>query len=165
MFFARLAQRLTNFVSVQTRHGRLYEVDTRLRPNGRAGALVSSMSAFRAYQTNKAWVWEHQALLRSRAVAGAMNVREAFERVRRDVLVHHVNRSDLRSEIVRMRARMRNELSRSGSGEFDLKQDAGALPTSNSSSTTGFCPIPRNFRTWSSFPTRSGSSKRWYETT
>ena len=127
VFFARLAQRLTNFVSVQTRHGRLYEVDTRLRPNGRAGALVSSMSAFRAYQTNKAWVWEHQALLRSRAVAGAVNVREAFERVRRDVLVHHVNRGDLRSEIVRMRARMRNELSRSGSGEFDLKQDAGGI--------------------------------------
>ena len=127
VFFARLVQRLINFVSVQTRHGRLYEVDTRLRPNGRAGALVSSMSAFQAYQTSKAWVWEHQALLRSRAVAGATSVREAFERFRRDVLVHHVNRSDIKSEIVRMRARMRNELSRSGSGEFDLKQDAGGI--------------------------------------
>ncbi len=127
VFFARLAQRLINFVSIQTRHGRLYEVDTRLRPNGRAGALVSSLHAFESYQTNKAWVWEHQALLRSRAVAGSSRVREAFERVRRDVLVNHVNRSDLRGEIARMRARMRNELSRGGPGEFDLKQDAGGI--------------------------------------
>ena len=127
VFFARLAQRLISFVSTQTRYGRLYEVDTRLRPNGQAGALVSSMTAFTAYQTNKAWVWEHQALLRSRAVAGSSSVREAFEQVRRDVLVNHVNRSDLKSEIVRMRARMRNELSRSGRGEFDLKQDAGGI--------------------------------------
>ena len=102
-------------------------MDTRLRPNGQAGALVSSMTAFTAYQTNKAWVWEHQALLRSRAVAGSSSVREAFEQVRCDVLVNHVNRSDLKSEIVRMRARMRNELSRSGRGEFDLKQDAGGI--------------------------------------
>lgn len=127
VFFARLAQRLINFLSIQTRHGRLYEVDMRLRPNGRAGALVSSMTAFTTYQTSKAWVWEHQALLRSRAVAGDANVRQAFEQKRLDVLTHHVNRSDLKAEIVRMRARMRTELSRSGQGEFDLKQDAGGI--------------------------------------
>ena len=127
VFFARLGQRLINFVEIQTRHGRLYEVDTRLRPNGRAGALVSSMSAFQAYHEDKAWVWEHQALLRSRAVAGSAHVREAFERVRRDVLVNHVNRGDLKGEIVSMRARMRGELSKSGRGEFDLKQDAGGI--------------------------------------
>ena len=85
------------------------------------------MGAFETYQKEKAWVWEHQALLRSRAVGGAQSVQESFERVRRDVLIHHVNRSELESEIVRMRARMRNELSRSGPGEFDLKQDAGGI--------------------------------------
>ncbi|WP_428103294.1 bifunctional [glutamate--ammonia ligase]-adenylyl-L-tyrosine phosphorylase/[glutamate--ammonia-ligase] adenylyltransferase [Candidatus Rariloculus sp.] len=127
VFFARLAQRLINFLSIQTRSGRLYEVDTRLRPNGRAGVLVSSMKAFTTYQTNKAWVWEHQALLRSRAVAGAAGAREEFERVRRLVLTRHVNRSDLNNEIAGMRARMRSELSRSGPGGFDLKQDAGGI--------------------------------------
>ena len=127
VFFARLAQRLINFLSIQTRSGRLYEVDTRLRPDGRAGALVSSMRAFEAYQSGKAWVWEHQALLRSRAVAGTASVRDAFEKVRRGVLTRHVNLSDLKQEIARMRARMRSELSRSGRREFDLKQDAGGI--------------------------------------
>ena len=127
VFFARLAQRLIHFLGIQTRSGRLYEVDTRLRPNGQSGPLVSSMSAFSAYQRSKAWVWEHQALLRSRSVAGAAGVREAFERERREVLTHHVNRSELKEEIVKMRKRMRAELSRSGRGEFDLKQDPGGL--------------------------------------
>ena len=127
VFFARLAQRLINFLSIQTRSGRLYEVDTRLRPDGRAGALVSSMRAFEAYQSDKAWVWEHQALLRSRAVAGTASVRDAFEKVRRGVLTRHVNLSDLKQEIARMRTRMRSELSRSGRREFDLKQDAGGI--------------------------------------
>ena len=127
VFFARLAQRLIYFLSIQTRSGRLYEVDTRLRPNGQSGPLVSSMPAFKPYQRNKAWVWEHQALLRSRAVAGASSVREEFERERRDVLINHVNRDALKQEIVKMRGRMRAELSRSARGEFDLKQDAGGI--------------------------------------
>ena len=127
VFFARLAQRLIHFLSIQTRSGRLYEVDTRLRPNGRSGPLVSSIPAFNSYQRKKAWVWEHQALLRSRAVAGALSVREEFERARRDVLINHINRDALKQEIVRMRGRMRAELSRGGRGEFDLKQDAGGI--------------------------------------
>ncbi len=127
VFFVRLAQRLIHFLSIQTRSGRLYEVDTRLRPNGQSGPLVSSMSAFNSYQRKKAWVWEHQALLRSRAVAGAPSVMEDFERTRRDVLINHVNRDALKQEIVRMRGRMRAELSRGGRGEFDLKQDAGGI--------------------------------------
>ncbi len=127
VFMLRLVQRLINLLSIQTRYGRLYEVDTRLRPNGQSGALVSSMESFRSYQRTQAWVWEHQALLRSRSVAGDADVREAFERERRDILIHHVNRGELKAEVVRMRRRMRSELSRASSGEFDIKQDAGGM--------------------------------------
>ena len=126
-FFVRLAQRLIHFLSMQTNSGRLYEVDTRLRPSGRSGFLVTSMEAFKRYQRKDAWVWEHQALLRSRSVAGSEQTRRMFEEDRRAVLTEYVNRADLKTEVLRMRARMRAELSRSKAGQFDLKQDRGGL--------------------------------------
>jgi glutamate-ammonia-ligase adenylyltransferase len=126
-FFSRLVQRLIHFLTIQTSSGRLYEVDTRLRPSGRAGLMVASLDNFHRYQRGEAWVWEHQALLRSRALAGSPAVREAFERERRDVLVHHVARERLREEVAAMRARMRKELSLGGPDGFDLKQDPGGL--------------------------------------
>jgi [glutamine synthetase] adenylyltransferase / [glutamine synthetase]-adenylyl-L-tyrosine phosphorylase len=126
-FFARLVQRLIHFLTIQTSSGRLYEVDTRLRPSGRAGLLVVGLEGFFRYQTHEAWVWEHQALLRSRALAGSPRVCGEFERVRRDVLVSHVDRAKLKTEVAAMRRRMREELSVAKSGGFDLKQDPGGL--------------------------------------
>ncbi len=127
VFFARLAQRVIHYLSIQTVAGRLYEVDTRLRPSGRSGQLVVSMDNFRKYQFEEAWVWEHQALLRSRAIAGSKVVCDEFERQRREILVSAVDRENLKSEVVNMRARMRKELSKSGASEFDIKQDRGGL--------------------------------------
>jgi glutamate-ammonia-ligase adenylyltransferase len=120
-------QRLIHFLSVQTSSGRLYEVDTRLRPSGRSGLLVTSLEGFRHYQTADAWVWEHQALLRSRALAGAPDVCRAFETIRRDVLVSHVDRVKLKGEVAKMRRRMRDELSLAEAGSFDIKQDPGGI--------------------------------------
>ena len=126
-FFARLAQRLIHYLSIQTSSGRLYEVDTRLRPSGGSGLMVASLDNFRRYQRAEAWTWEHQALLRSRAVAGSPVVCREFEVERRAILVEHVNRETLRAEIVKMRGRMRRELSKSEGDDFDIKQDAGGL--------------------------------------
>ena len=126
-FFGRLVQRLIHFLSVQTSSGRLYEVDTRLRPSGRAGLLVTSLEGFRHYQTTDAWVWEHQALLRSRALAGSPEVCRAFESIRREVLVSHVDRAKLKGEVAKMRRRMRDELSLAEAGSFDIKQDPGGI--------------------------------------
>lgn len=126
-FFARLAQRIIHVLSIQTRAGRLYEIDTRLRPSGQSGLLVSSMRAFARYQYEAAWVWEHQALLRSRAVAGDPALCREFEALRREVLTREVDPGHLREEILSMRERMRAELSISSPGTFDVKQDAGGL--------------------------------------
>jgi glutamate-ammonia-ligase adenylyltransferase len=105
----------------------LYEVDTRLRPSGRSGLLVTSLEGFRRYQTTDAWVWEHQALLRSRALAGSTAVCQEFERIRREVLVSHVDRGKLKGEVAKMRRRMRAELSLAKQGAFDIKQDPGGI--------------------------------------
>src|SRR5204863_370817 len=126
-FFTRLVQRLIHSLSIQTTSGRLYDVDTRLRPSGRAGLLVTGIDAFYRYQTHDAWVWEHQALLRSRALAGSRRVCAEFERLRRAVLVAHVDRAKLKVDGARMRRRMRAELSLAKAGGFDPKQDRGGI--------------------------------------
>jgi glutamate-ammonia-ligase adenylyltransferase len=108
-YYARMAQRVLSFLTVMTPSGRLYEVDTRLRPNGRAGSLVSSLSAFRDYQLNKAWIWELQALTRAHYVAGQRGVQVRFDRIRRETLCQPRNIDDLRAELLDMRRKMRRE--------------------------------------------------------
>ena len=127
LFFVRLAQRIVHILTVQSRAGRLYEVDTRLRPSGKGGMLVTGIDAFGDYQRGEAWTWEHQALLHARAVAGAPALRSAFEALRLELLTHHVRRDNLQDEVRNMRERMRRELDRSGADGFDLKQGKGGI--------------------------------------
>jgi [glutamine synthetase] adenylyltransferase / [glutamine synthetase]-adenylyl-L-tyrosine phosphorylase len=127
VFLARLGQRLVHLLSVHTRAGRLYEVDMRLRPSGKSGLLVQSLKGFDDYQRAEAWTWEHQALLRARAVAGDAAPIERFEDIRTDILRKAIKRVTLREEVRKMRQRMRDELSKAGKGKFDLKQDAGGI--------------------------------------
>jgi glutamate-ammonia-ligase adenylyltransferase len=127
VFFLRLVQRLVHVLTVHTSAGRLYEVDTRLRPSGKGGLLVQSLEGFGEYQRGEAWTWEHQALLRARVVAGDPALRERFEALRRDILRFAVRRATLKEDVRNMRERMRAELSKSGPGQFDLKQDAGGI--------------------------------------
>jgi glutamate-ammonia-ligase adenylyltransferase len=127
VFFLRLGQRVVHLLTMHSAAGRLYEVDMRLRPNGKGGFLVTGIDAFELYQRQEAWTWEHQALLRARAVAGTGELRQRFEAVRRDVLCFHVRRATLREDVNHMRARMRAELSQAGEGEFDVKQDPGGI--------------------------------------
>ena len=108
-YFARLAQRVLSFLTVMTPAGRLYEVDTRLRPNGRAGSLVSSSSAFREYQLNEAWSWELQALTRARYIAGSTDIAAQFNRIRQEVLCQPREESALAAELAAMRERMNRE--------------------------------------------------------
>ncbi len=105
----------------------MYEIDTRLRPDGRSGLLVSSTDAFERYQEENAWTWEHQALLRARAVAGSEKIALEFERVRHETLINRVDRSKLRDDVIGMRRRMRKELDRSDAALFDLKHGVGGM--------------------------------------
>jgi glutamate-ammonia-ligase adenylyltransferase len=127
VFFQRLAQRLMHLLTMHSMAGRLYEVDTRLRPGGNRGLLAHTLTSFEHYQRHEAWTWEHQSLLRSRAVAGPATLRERFEALRVELLRTAVKRETLREEVRKMRERMRAELSKAKSGEFDMKQDAGGI--------------------------------------
>lgn len=127
VFFARLGQRIIHILTAQTPAGVLYEVDARLRPSGRSGLLVSSTAAFETYQREKAWIWEHQALVRARPVAGDEAVGAVFSRIRRAVLGRRRDPEALRRAVVEMRRRMLEEHGSARPGRFHLKRDAGGV--------------------------------------
>jgi glutamate-ammonia-ligase adenylyltransferase len=127
MFFGRLARRITHILTMPTPTGALYEVDTRLRPSGKSGLLVTSLGALDGYQKDDAWTCEHQALLRARAAAGDKIVCGGFEELRLHALIHYVRRDTLQEEVVKMRGRMRGELDKSTAAQFDIKQGIGGM--------------------------------------
>lgn len=128
-WFARLAQRIVSLLQTPTRAGRLYDVDVRLRPDGASGLLVTSLTAYADYQRERAWTWEHQALVRARCAlpdeAGVLAT--AFEAVRDEVLRRPRDPAELVKQVVDMRQRMRRELDRGDAQWFDLKQGEGGL--------------------------------------
>ncbi|MCW8126789.1 bifunctional [glutamate--ammonia ligase]-adenylyl-L-tyrosine phosphorylase/[glutamate--ammonia-ligase] adenylyltransferase [Microbulbifer halophilus] len=126
-FYTRLAQRLIHILQTRTLSGPLYEVDTRLRPSGNSGLLVTSLAAFEKYQRESAWTWEHQALVRTRSVAGSERLSADFERLRSKLLCEPRDEQELREEVVAMRDKMRTHLDKSKDKNFDLKQGAGGI--------------------------------------
>ena len=124
--YARLGQRVSTWLSSQTAAGLLYDTDLRLRPNGDAGLLVTSLEAFRKYQLESAWTWEHQALTRARFSAGDAAVGEGFEQIRVEVLRQRRDLAELRDQVIEMRQKMFD--AHGGRSEtFDLKHDLGGL--------------------------------------
>ena len=128
--YGLLAKRMINWLTAFTSTGSLFEIDTRLRPNGSAGFLVTNSDAFRRYQLregdNAAWVWEHQAITRARYSAGNIEVGLIFDEVRAEVLSQQRHVDHLRTEILEMRRKVHAGHPNS-SGEFDLKHDAGGM--------------------------------------
>ena len=127
VFYARLGQRLVHILNAQTPSGQLYEVDIRLRPSGNSGLLVSTLDAFQRYQHRDAWTWEHQALVRSRWVAGSAKTGRRFDPIRRDILCQKRAIDALRGEVIDMRRRMRENLGSTDPALFHIKQDPGGI--------------------------------------
>ncbi len=127
VFYARLGQRMIHILNTRTPAGVLYEVDTRLRPSGTSGLLVSNVDAFADYQREHAWTWEHQALVRARLITGDVGIAEAFSAIRSELLTRQRELDQLRRDVVEMREKMRSQLSKAEAGKFDLKQDPGGI--------------------------------------
>jgi len=123
----RLAQKLIALLGSVTGAGRLYETDMRLRPDGSKAILVSTLTQYADYQRERAWTWEHQALVRARAIAGDAALADEFEAIRHTVLSRPRERQSVMQEVADMRLKMRHELDRSTPEIFDLKQGEGGL--------------------------------------
>ena len=130
-FAIRVAQKFMSLMTTQTLDGRVYEIDTRLRPSGDAGLLATSLKAFEQYQLKSAWLWEHQALVRARPIAGEKRLRIAFEELRGRILRQPRDEAYVREEVLKMRQKMKDHLGSSKEqqkdGIFHLKQDAGGI--------------------------------------
>ncbi len=124
---ARFAQRVISLMTTRLSSGILYEIDTQLRPSGRSGTLVSSIDSFLKYQSRDAWTWEHQALVRARAVTGSDRLRQRFDAMRGEILTRQRDRSKLRQDVIDMRQRIADQRDKSDRDRIDLKFGEGAL--------------------------------------
>lgn len=124
-YYARLTQAFVTALSAQTAEGGLYEVDMRLRPSGRQGPVATSLASFRSYHLSEAWTWEHLALTRARAVAGAPAVGAAAEAVRAEVLAAPRDRAKTLADVRDMRQRLADADGRCS--PWDAKRGPGRL--------------------------------------
>jgi [glutamine synthetase] adenylyltransferase / [glutamine synthetase]-adenylyl-L-tyrosine phosphorylase len=127
-YFARLVQRLLSLLTVQLREGRLYQVDARLRPSGNQGTLVVSEAAFREHHGRRAQLWERQALVKARAVAGDGRFGALLlESVVQPLVYGRPLPEGAAEEIHRLRQRIEVEVAGETAGELDPKAGHGGL--------------------------------------
>lgn len=125
-YFVRLTQRLISALQTSTSEGSCYEIDARLRPSGNQGTLVTSFQAFQRYHDQSAAVWERQALLRARPVAGSSELAERFEALRRRILEQPLP-DDFVGEVDGIRKRMEDELAKETGAKRNFKTGRGGL--------------------------------------
>ena len=124
--YAKLAQRFITWMTSHTPAGILFDIDIALRPDGASGLLVSRLAAFERYQSESAWVWEHQALTRARFCAGDADIGARFEAIREAVLRQTRDEGKLREDVRAMRKKM-HDAHPNRTPLFDLKHDAGGM--------------------------------------
>ena len=127
VFFTRMGQKIISVLTTMMPAGQLYEVDTRLRPNGASGLMVTTLESFEQYQREKAWNWEHQALIRARCVVGNETVCQNFEGFRRAYLTEQRETDKVKQDVAEMRQKMREGLDKSNDQDFDLKHGVGGI--------------------------------------
>jgi len=126
-YFAKLAQRIISVLTLVTREGKVYEIDTRLRPSGNQGPLVTSLKAFNEYHQESAQLWERQALTKARVVYGSESFSERIETLINGLVYGRELPGNAREEVVRIRARMENEIARESKDHLNIKTGRGGM--------------------------------------
>ena len=109
------AERIIRALTAYTDMGKLYDVDTRLRPDGSKGVLVNNIGGYKNYYLEKAMDWELQALLKARPVGGNPELSRSFLNMAKDVILkrgHDVRKED----VTAMRERIIKEFTRDSEG-------------------------------------------------
>ncbi len=124
-WFARTTRRFLSGLTAPTAQGSLYEVDTRLRPSGNSGPLVSKLSGFAHYQQHEAWTWEHMALTRGRLIAGDDRLRQHVNAIITATLTRFRDAETIKKDIAEMRQRLLAQ--RTSQSSWDIKHGRGGL--------------------------------------
>jgi glutamate-ammonia-ligase adenylyltransferase len=126
-FFSQLGQKIIRIVTRMGPHGRLFEIDPRLRPTGKSGALAVSLAEFQRYfSEGQGQLWERQALCKARAIFGSPAAKEHVMRTIHQIIVDHPWQPSYAAEIHAMRLRMEQtasdrNLKRGKGGTVDIE--------------------------------------------
>ena len=123
----RLIQRFMRMLSTPLQEGPGYAVDARLRPTGNYGPLVVTRDSWLDYYANRADLWEVQALLRVRAIAGEVNLCRWIEEEALSLCYRERDAASVWSRLCHLRQRMQQERSDEAGGDMDVKLGAGGL--------------------------------------
>ncbi|HEY5975705.1 MAG TPA: bifunctional [glutamate--ammonia ligase]-adenylyl-L-tyrosine phosphorylase/[glutamate--ammonia-ligase] adenylyltransferase [Geobacteraceae bacterium] len=126
-YFAKLGQKLISILTTPTREGYVYKLDTRLRPSGNAGPLVTSLTSFSEYHRQESQIWERQALTKARVVIGGADLARGIMEVIRHTVFDYSADEAARAEIHRLRTRMEVELAREKAGSYNIKTGRGGM--------------------------------------
>jgi glutamate-ammonia-ligase adenylyltransferase len=126
-FYVRVGQKLPTYLSAPTEEGIAYKIDMQLRPSGKSGPIVSSLDAYREYHKSASQLWERQALIKTRFVAGDAALGRAVEQVIERFAYGTGLPADGVEEIHHLRMRMERELAGEGESRFNLKKGRGGL--------------------------------------
>ncbi|PLX86894.1 MAG: bifunctional [glutamate--ammonia ligase]-adenylyl-L-tyrosine phosphorylase/[glutamate--ammonia-ligase] adenylyltransferase [Desulfuromonas sp.] len=126
-YYARLAQRIITVLTLVTREGFVYKIDTRLRPSGNQGPLVTSLHAFEDYHQQSAQPWERQALTKALVVCAPDSFGRRCQAIIEQLTFDRPLPPHLQQEIFRLRGRMEREIAREGSDHFNIKTGRGGL--------------------------------------
>ena len=127
IFFTRLIQRSIHILTTVTSNGKVFDADLRLRPHGESGPIITSLKAYENYLLNDAWLWEHQALVRARAVTNSSKLLDEFNHIRKKVLCQTRVLEDVRASVLEMRDKMLNASKNNLSSVFNIKKDVGGV--------------------------------------
>jgi glutamate-ammonia-ligase adenylyltransferase len=124
--YTKLAQRFISWMTTPTSAGILFDIDIALRPDGASGLMVCSIQAFERYQTQSAWVWEHQALTRARCCTGPTDLMKKFDALREQILRQQRDSESLKQAVLNMRKKM-SDAHPVPPNQFDLKHSPGGM--------------------------------------
>lgn len=126
-YFAKLVQRLISYLTLPTREGDVYKIDTELRPSGNAGALVTSIDSWISYYHEHAAHWERQALLKARLIQAGGTFENDFRGLFRRLIFLKPFPESLAGEIHHLRMRIEKELAKEGSRRWHFKKGLGGV--------------------------------------
>ncbi|HEY2918771.1 MAG TPA: bifunctional [glutamate--ammonia ligase]-adenylyl-L-tyrosine phosphorylase/[glutamate--ammonia-ligase] adenylyltransferase [Candidatus Binatia bacterium] len=126
-YYVRIGQKLLSYLSAPTEEGIAYKIDMQLRPSGKSGPLVSPLGAFRDYHKTSSQLWERQALIKTRHVAGNEALGKEVERITEAFAYGRGLDREGIGEIHHLRMRMERELAGENENRFNLKKGRGGL--------------------------------------
>ena len=127
VFFTRVVQRTIHLLTTTTASGKVFDIDTRLRPYGQSGAMVCSLATYEDYLRNKAWLWELQALIRARPITASRSLADTFQALRKDLLCQARDVEEVRNSVIEMREKIVASHNVKNGARFSLKKDRGGI--------------------------------------